>query len=164
MRVAFWKKATPLGFDPKAGKLRLPRIREKIGDKMNFEQIFKPALSEAKFKETSPIMLAFIGDAVHTLFVRDAVVKKNDLLVKDYHKESTMICRAKAQAQMLDELMESLTEKEQDIVRRARNAKIHHMAKNSDLETYKKATAFESLVGYLYLSGNFDRLKQILGD
>ena len=60
--------------------------------------------------------------------------------------------------------MPLLTEKELDIVRRARNAKTHNIAKNADIETYKKATSFEALVGYLYLIGNFERLNYIFKD
>ena len=62
----------------------------------------------------------------------------------------------------LDLIMNNLTEEEHDIVRRARNAKTHNIAKNSDIETYKKATAFEALVGFLYLTGQTERLSQIL--
>lgn len=131
---------------------------------MNFEEIFKEPCEHNKLKEVSPIMLAFIGDAVHTLFVRDVVVKSSNLLMKDYHKESAKMCRAKAQAELLDKLMPFLSDEEQDVVRRARNAKTHHIAKNADIETYKKATAYEALVGYLYIIGNFDRLKEILGE
>lgn len=128
----------------------------------NFEDIFLPAMGDGAIKEASPIMLAFIGDAVHTLFVRDGVVKQNTLLVKDYHKKSASLCKASAQAQKLDQIFESLEEDEKEIVRRARNAKVHTIAKHSDVETYKKATSYEALVGYLYLKGNYDRLKQVL--
>jgi len=128
----------------------------------NFQDIFLPPAGEEIFKETNPIMLAFIGDAVHTLHVRDKIVKSNNLLLKDYHKKSSNLCKASAQAQMLDNVLESLTEKEKDIVRRARNAKLGHIAKHSDIETYKKATSFEALIGYLFLQGNFERLKEIL--
>ena len=128
----------------------------------NFEDLFMPYVGYEVFKETSPIMLAFIGDAVHTLYVRDKIVKSGNLLLKDYHKKSSQECRASAQAEMLDNILGNLNEKEQDIVRRARNAKLGHIAKHSDIETYKKATSFEALIGYLYLQGNFDRLKEIL--
>ena len=129
---------------------------------MNFQDVFLENYKESSFKESSPIMLAFIGDAVHTLFVRDKVVKSGNLLIKDYHKKSSFECRAKNQAEFLDKIMLMLNVDELDILRRARNAKIGHIAKNSDIETYKKATAFEALVGYLYLKGDFDRLNQIL--
>lgn len=129
---------------------------------MGLEQIFAPPADESLFKETSPIMLAFIGDAVHTLYVRDKVVKANNLLIKDYHKKSSLECKAAFQAKELDRIEDILTDDERDVVRRARNAKLGHIAKNSDIETYKKATSYESLIGYLYLKGSFDRIKEIL--
>ena len=126
-----------------------------------FQDIFLDTCSTDQANLANPIMLAFIGDAVHTLFVRDAVVKTADLLIKDYHLKAAKRCRAASQAQLLDLICDNLTEQEKNIVRRARNAKTHHIAKNADIETYKKATSFEALVGYLYLIGNFERLKQI---
>lgn len=129
---------------------------------MNLENIFLPPVSEEKFKELNPIVLAFIGDGVHTLYVRDKVVKKENLLVDSCHRLSSKFCNARAQAALMDKLLEILTEEEHDIVRRARNAKVHTTSKNSDISTYKKATSFEALVGYLYLKGDFSRLKQIL--
>ena len=129
---------------------------------MNFQNIFFPSVDDGVFKETSPIMLAFIGDAVHTLFIRDKIVKSENLLLKDYHKKSSNLCKAASQAERLNNIFDELTEAEQDVVRRARNAKLGHIAKNSDIETYKKATSFEALIGYLYLKGNFERLNQIL--
>ena len=129
---------------------------------MNFQDIFLEKCDDNSFKEASPVMLAFIGDAVHTLFVRDKVVKSGNLLLKDYHKKASSQCRAASQAELLDKLMPMLSDVEQDIIRRARNAKLGHIAKNSDIETYKKATSLEALIGYLYLKGNFDRLNEIL--
>lgn len=129
---------------------------------INLQDIFDKPLDDEAFKEINPIVLAFIGDGVHTLYVRDRVVKNSNLLVNRCHINSAKFCNAKSQATKLDLLMNNLTEKEHDIVRRARNAKTHNIAKNSDIETYKKATAFEALVGYLYLKGDYDRLKQIL--
>ena len=127
-----------------------------------FQDIFMPPLNDEAFMELNPIVLAFIGDGVHTLYVRDRVVKSSNLLVNRCHINSAKFCNAKSQAKKLDELLPSLCESEQDIVRRARNAKTHTKAKNSDIETYKKATAFEALIGYLYLKGDYNRLEQIL--
>ena len=127
---------------------------------MNFQELFNKPLAEKDFKEISPITLAFVGDGVHTLFVRDAVVKGGTW--SGYHKKSSSSCNAKAQSLKLDALIDSLNEDELDIVRRARNAKTQNIAKNSDIETYKKATSFEALVGYLYLKGDYFRLNEIL--
>lgn len=118
--------------------------------------------SENEIKELNPIVLAFIGDGVHTLYVRDMIVKSSNLLANGCHKESAKLCNAKSQANKLATIMNLLTDEEKDIVRRARNAKTHHAAKNSDEETYKKATSFEALIGYLYLLGRYDRIKELL--
>ena len=128
----------------------------------NLQDIFTACLTEKQVQELSPVALAFIGDGVHTMYVRDKVIKQGSLTVNDYHKKSASFCNAKAQSKLLDKVLPSLLEGEQDIVRRARNAKIHHTSKNSDEATYKKATSFEALIGYLYLVGNYDRIKQIL--
>ena len=129
---------------------------------MKLEEIFSKQVDDNILKETSPLMLAFIGDAVHTLFVRDTVVKQSSLLIKDYHKKAAEFCRAKDQASRLDLLVPTLSNKELDIVRRARNAKTNNIAKHSDIETYKKATSYEALIGYLYLTANYQRLNEIL--
>ena len=128
----------------------------------SFQNIFLETISKENANQASPLMLAFIGDAVHTFFVRDCVVKTADLLVKDYHLKAAIQCKAAAQAAMLDLISDSLNQEERDIVRRARDTKTHHVAKNADIETYKKATSYEALLGYLYLIGEYARLEQIL--
>lgn len=128
----------------------------------SLENIFCLPLKPEAFKEINPIVLAFIGDGVHTLFVRDFVVKNSNLLVNKCHVNSAKFCNAKSQAKKLDQIMNELNNEELDIVRRARNAKTNNIAKNSDVETYKKATSFEALVGYLYLKGDYSRLNKIL--
>lgn len=129
---------------------------------MNLENIFCSKLSDSNFKEISPIVLAFIGDAVHTLYIRDKVVAKVNLNVNKCHLQSSKKCNAKAQSIFLDKIYNSLNDIEKDIIKRARNSKTHHIAKNSDVETYKKATSFEALIGYLFLKKDFERLNQIL--
>lgn len=121
-----------------------------------------PPISQKQIIELSPITLAFIGDGVHTMMIRDSVVKSSNLLVKSYHKLCAEKCNAKAQSIKLDSIIENLHEDELDIVRRAKNAKNNHVAKNSDEQTYKKATAFEAVIGYLYLLGKYDRIKEIV--
>jgi len=128
----------------------------------NLQDIFKSCLNDKQILEINPIALAFIGDSLHTLFVRDMVIKNDNLLLKDYHKISASYCNANAQSKMLEIILPALNDKELEIVRRTRNSKIHHTAKNSDEATYKKSTCFEALLGYLYLTGNYDRIKYIL--
>ena len=114
-----------------------------------------------KFEEVNILTLSYVGDAVHTLFVREKVVNKINLKAGDYHTICIKFCKASAQAKVLDEIFDELTEEEQAIAKRARNAK-GHKAKNASLEDYKKATAFEAVVGYLYLSEQKEKLNKIL--
>lgn len=106
--------------------------------------------------------MAFVGDGVHTLFVRQSVLSSHDYTINQYNKYCSKYCSAKWQAKVLDRLMVTLNQQEQDIVRRARNYKTNHVAKNASIEEYKKATSFEALIGYLYLENNQERLQEIL--
>ena len=115
-----------------------------------------------KYEELSPLALAFMGDAVHTAFVREKVLSGQINKVQNYHTFASKFCNAKKQMETLEKILPSLSEEEANIVRKARNSHSKHTAKNFDEETYKKATAFEALVGFLYLSKQNDRLKVIL--
>lgn len=124
--------------------------------------LFYPKMKEKDVLQMNILSLAFIGDGVHTLYVRDGAVKSSDLLAKSYHTICAKKCNALAQSLVLEKIYSFLDEKERDVIRRAKNAKMHHSSKNFDEETYKKATAFEALVGYLYLLGKYDRIKLLL--
>lgn len=115
-----------------------------------------------KFEELSPLALAFLGDSVHTMFVREKVLLGQTNKLNNYHNLAKKFCNAKAQMLTLEKIASTLSNEESEVVRKARNAHSKHGAKNYDEETYKKATAFESLIGFLYLSGQKDRLKEIL--
>ena len=111
----------------------------------------------------SPLALAFLGDAIHTAYVREFVLKEEqNLKITNYHEKAKKFCNAKWQKEILEKILPSLTNEESDIVRRARNSKSKHKAKNFDEEEYKKATAFEALIGYLYLSKQNERLEEML--
>ncbi len=115
-----------------------------------------------KIDNLSPLALAFIGDGVHTLFVREFVVKGGISNLNCYHQKAKKFCNAKHQKEVLEKLLPMLTFEESEIVRRARNAKSKHKAKNFNEEEYKKATAFEALIGFLYLTKQEERLEEIL--
>lgn len=121
----------------------------------------KNALLEEILK-TNLLPLAFIGDSVHTLFVREFVLHSSPLKMENYHSFASKFCKASSQAKVLKEIMPLLSEEESEIVRRGRNAKPKHHAKNATSSDYSYATAFEVLVGYLYLKGDKDRLDKIL--
>ena len=110
----------------------------------------------------SPLTWAYIGDCVYELFIRTHLVETTNLKPHKLHIEAVKQVKAKAQADKLEELQEMLTEEEKEIVRRTRNTENHHVAKNADPRDYMYATAFEGLIGYLYLSKQRERLEQIL--
>ena len=110
----------------------------------------------------SPLTWAYVGDAFYELYVRTNLVNKTKLKPHKLHIESIKYVKAKAQADILKSIMDKLTDEEKDIVRRARNAENHHLPKNADPEDYMYSTAFEGLIGYLYLCKKDERLKEIL--
>ncbi len=112
--------------------------------------------------QLSPLALAFMGDAIHTAYVRKCVLMGQKNKLNNYHETAKKFCNARHQKEVLEKLLPILSEEEQDVVRRARNCHSKHSAKNFDEETYKKATAFEALIGFLYLSRNTQRLDEIL--
>lgn len=109
-----------------------------------------------------PLTLAYVGDAVYEIFVRQRLLTLGHVRVNDLHKSAVRYVRANAQARALSALGPSLTEEEQDVARRGRNAKSHAAPKGSDGAEYAASTAFETLVGFLYLSGRAERLAEVL--
>lgn len=110
----------------------------------------------------SPLTWAYVGDAVYELYIRTNLVNKTKLKPHKLHIESIKYVKAKAQANILKKIMDKLTDDEKEIVRRARNAENHHLPKNAEPEDYMYSTAFEGLIGYLYLCKKDERLKEIL--
>ncbi len=110
---------------------------------------------------TNLLPLAFLGDSVHTLFVRSKLLSCGYLKPDNLNKQASFYCKAASQAKSLEKIMPLLSEEELNILRRARNAKPKHHAKNASLSDYSLATAFEALIGYLYLKDK-DRLEDIL--
>ncbi len=118
--------------------------------------------SEEEVNLLAPLTWAYIGDAVYELYIRTNLVNNTNLKPHDLHIESIKYVKAQAQAKILREIEESLTDEEKDIVRRGRNAENHHLPKNANVHEYMYATAFEALIGYLYLTKQDNRLNEIL--
>ena len=112
----------------------------------------------------SPLTLAYIGDGIYDLIIRSLVVAKGNTRASELHKRTSQIVKAKTQADMAEILLPMLTEEEADIYRRGRNAKSPTMAKNATMSDYRKATGFEALMGYLYLTGQTDRMLELIKD
>ena len=110
----------------------------------------------------SPLTWAYVGDSVYELFIRNYLINTTRLKPHKLHIESIKYVKAKAQAEILEKIMPKLTEQEQEIVKRGRNAENHHLPKNATVQEYMYSTAFEALIGYLYLTKQDDRLKEIL--
>ena len=112
-------------------------------------------------KEYSPLPLAYIGDSVYDLFIRTKIIEKGNRHVTDMHKEAVKFVKAHSQAESIHAIEDKLTEDEVRVLKWGRNAK-STPPKNADLTDYRYATGFEALIGYLYVSGEEDRLKEVL--
>lgn len=111
----------------------------------------------------SPLVLAYIGDTIYESYIREYLIRKNiNKKVNDLHKSAIKYVNAKAQATVMHEIEEELSEDELRIYKRGRNQKSHTSPKNADIIDYKCATGFEALVGYLHLGGEKDRLDYIV--
>ena len=127
------------------------------------EELIERRKDEKDVKMMSPLTWAYIGDCVYELYVREELINKTNLKPHKLHIEAIKYVKAKKQSEILKEILPNLTEEEQDIVRRGRNAENHHLPKNASVQEYMYATAFEALIGYLYLTKKDERLKEILG-
>lgn len=107
----------------------------------------------------SPLTLAFIGDGVYELMVREKIVCAGNCGVKKLHAQTVEQVRCEAQAEAAAHIEPLLTEEEADVLRRGRNAHPGHIPKNADVSVYHKATGLEALFGYLYLKGELARIR-----
>lgn len=112
--------------------------------------------------ETGPLILAYVGDAIYEVVIRQIVASKGNRSTEKLHKEATKLVQAKTQALFADLLEEVLTEEELSIYKRGRNAKSGSSAKNASIGDYRKATGFEALMGYLYLSDRGARMLELI--
>lgn len=119
-------------------------------------------MREVDYKNYNSIALAFMGDAVYERFIRERILRSGKTGADKMHRAAVRYVKAAAQELSLREMLDDLTEDEQVVVHRARNHKITSKPKNADPLTYKMATAFEALLGYLYLSGQSERLAELM--
>lgn len=110
----------------------------------------------------SPLTWAYIGDSVYELYIREHLVNTTKLKPHKLHLEAIKYVKAKAQANILARIDKNLKEEEKEIVKRGRNAENHHLPKNATVQEYMYSTGFEALIGYLYLTKQDSRLKEIL--
>ena len=126
------------------------------------EEFLKIDRPKEEIELMSPLTWAYIGDAVYELFIRNKLINETNLKPHKLHIEAIKYVKAKSQAEKLNEIYETLTDEEKDIVRRGRNTQNHHLPKNSNVQEYMYATAFEAFIGYLYLTKQNARLREIL--
>ena len=120
-------------------------------------------MDKIKLITMSPLVLAYLGDTVYESYIREHLIRQNiNRKVNNLHKLAIQYSKAKAQATIIHELEDELTEEEMKIFKRGRNQKSHTAPKNADIIDYKYATGFEALIGYLYLSEDKDRLEYIV--
>ena len=118
--------------------------------------------SHIEYKQLNGLTLAFIGDAVYEIIVRKYVLSKGEAGVKDLHKACVDYVNADFQADSVTRLLPLLSEEEEAVYKRGRNAHSAHTPKNKSEAQYHRATGFEALLGYLYLKKDYQRLKELL--
>ncbi len=119
-------------------------------------------LTPFEARQLNPVVLAFIGDAVYSLFIRNKFVLNTDCKTGDLQKLTSKEVSAHGQSELLERLLPLLTEEETDIFKRGRNAKKGTKSKNATVAEYNRSTGFEAVLGYLYITGNEERLNKLL--
>lgn len=120
-------------------------------------------LEEQDYRTFNSLTLAYIGDCVFDLVIRTVVIYHSKKAVNDLHKKATKFVKAESQALMIQGILEEdvLTEEEKNVYKRGRNTKSHTSAKNASIASYRRATGFEALVGYLYVTDQMDRILEL---
>lgn len=135
-----------------------------MGESIEFLQYLdeKMDLPQPDLRTYSPLVLAYMGDAVYELVIRTVLVKRTNMQVQRLHKKASSLVKAEAQAELIERIMPLLTEEELTIYKRGRNAKSYTKAKNATMLNYRKATGMEALTGYLYLKKDTERLLDLV--
>ena len=125
------------------------------------ENYFTPVMDRKEINQISALGLAHCGDAVFELLVRTWLCAHGGVKVKQLHRETVRFVSAPAQAARMERMLPLLTEEEQELYRRGRNAHVHGVPKNATHEQYSKATGLECLFGSLYLLGRRERINEL---
>lgn len=119
-------------------------------------------LSEEAIRTLSPLKLAFLGDAIYDAHIRYYLTMTRDIKVNDLHRVTTTYVKASAQARLFKHFLPILTDAEKSMMMRGRNQKTKTVAKNATISDYRSATGFETLIGFLAISQNQQRLNTLL--
>lgn len=125
-----------------------------------FKELFE--LENTDIRTYSPLTLAYIGDAIYELVIRTILVEKGNMQVNKLHQRASKLVKASAQSAIIEKLKPHLTDEEMGVFKRGRNAKSFTMAKNASMSDYRRATGFEALMGYLYLTEQWDRMLELI--
>ena len=123
----------------------------------------RPGAPKTDLREMSPLALAFVGDGVYEVLVRRMLVEHTRLGPNLLHRHTVRFVSAKGQCAALEAICPMLTEAEQNIVRRGQNASKATVAKHATAQEYRASTAFEALLGWLYLKGEMRRIEELFG-
>ena len=118
-------------------------------------------LSDVNPRELPSLTLAFVGDGVYELLVREYLLSTGKRQVGDLNKDKVKLVCCSSQTVAFEKIKEMLTEEEEGVFRRGRNVQVNSVPKNSSLKDYHTATGFEAMFGYLYLCGNIERIKEL---
>ncbi len=119
-------------------------------------------VKEVDVRTYSPLTLAFIGDGIYDIIIRTVIVERSNRPVNELHRRTSRFVKANTQALMIQALIPFLTEEEEAVYKRGRNAKSHTTAKNASLMDYRMATGFEALIGCLYLQDKTERILELV--
>lgn len=119
-------------------------------------------LKDIDIRTYSPLTLAYIGDAIYDLIIRTILVEQGNTLVNKLHKRASQLVKAGTQSSMIEKIEPHFTKEEETIYKRGRNAKSVTMAKNASMADYRRATGFEAVMGYLYLTDQWNRMVDLI--
>ncbi len=119
-------------------------------------------VSEMRARQMNPVVLAFVGDAVYTLFVRERLALSSGEKAGMLNRRASEIVSAHGQSDLVEKILPILTEEETEIYHRGRNAKKQTKSKNASVGEYVRSTGFEAVIGYLYLTGQTQRIEEII--
>ena len=122
----------------------------------------KRPISKIECAQIHPVVLAFVGDAVYTLYVKERLVLSGEGKTGKFQRASAQIVSARGQSAFLEKILPLLTEEESYIFKRGKNAKKATKSKSASSLEYNRSTGFEALLGYLYLTGEEDRIRELL--
>lgn len=139
-------------------------MEESIKDNLTSDIWDVLGLKSVSPRQLSTLVLAYIGDSIFDLVVKTKIVTAGNTQVNKMNRAASSIVKAESQSKMIGYLEDKLTEEEGSVYKRGRNAKSYTSAKNASISDYRRATGFEALMGYLYLSGQYERMCELIKD